>query len=198
MLELFELLKDKPQLIAVYLSYPLFLWFLFISIYGREKYRKQSMVMACVWGFYCCCFIFNLYDPLSVIEMFWVLILIDSVTALILVTNQFRSRYSCKIALTLVFAVICHYMILCYKTTTSSEVIMFNMGVYTYYDELIATVGILQLLVSYDDGFRGAIAGCARSLRAKQVRLLCSYNLFIRRVKGYIPPFKQKNKERRN
>ena len=191
--EVINLLKEKPQLLAVSLSYVFFLWFLFISIFGSKKYTKPSVLLAVVWGFYCCCFIFKLFDPLSFKEMLSVLILIDSVTALILLTNQFISRFSVKIAATLAFAVLCHSMILLYKITTLSEVKMLTMGFYDYYDELIATVGILQLLVSYD-GIAGSVQRFTGSLKLLQILLLRSYVMRVCRVKNYILHLTRKNK----
>lgn len=123
--------------------------------------------------------------------MFVALILIDSATAFILLTNQFVSRFSIKIAATLAFAVLCHSMILLYKITTLSEVKTLTIGFYTYYDELIATVGILQLLVSYD-GIAGGINKCVRSFKLLHVLLLRRYGGHIHNIKNYSLHFKRK------
>jgi len=154
--------------------------------------------MATVWGFHCCTLAFHLYDPLSFKEMLHILILVDMATGLALVSNRFISTLSVKLAATVAFAVLCHSMLLLYKITTLSEVKTLTTGFYTYYDELIATVGILQLLVSYDGGIRSSVSGFTRSLRASQVRILWGYNLLIHRIKGYILLLKQKNSEKRN
>lgn len=176
-------LIERPHLIPLYLSFLLFLWFLFISISANSRYRKQSVVMAVAWCFYCCCFIFKLFDPLTYIEMLKSLILIDVVTGLILVTNHFISRYSCKLALTLAFAVACHSMILLYISTDSLEVKVYAFGFYKYYDELLAMVGILQLLVSYDGGFLSGIRGITRSFRSLSVRYRRAYVRGIHYIK---------------
>lgn len=197
MLDFIYLIQQKPQLIAMYLSFPLFLWFLFISISASKEYRKQSLVLTIVWGFYCCCFMFKLFDLLNYIEMLKSLILIDIVTGLILVTNKFISRYSGKLALTIAFAVSCHCMILLHKSTGSSEVRMLTVGFYTYYDELIATVGILQLLASYNDGFSSGIKGFTRSLRSSKIRLLWSYSRWVYCIQSCYIFFKQKKSEKR-
>lgn len=196
--EALNLLIEKPQLIAVYLSYVLFLWFLFISLYGSKKYTKTCVLLTAAWGFYCCCFAFDLFAHLSFEDVIGIVILLDAATAFILLTNQFISRFSIKIAATLAFAVLCHSMILLYKITTLSEVKTLTMGFYTYYDELIATVGILQLLVSYD-GIAGGINGFVRSLKPPTVLLLRGYGFCIHCIKNYILHFKRKKSiEERN
>lgn len=179
-----DLLFDKPQLMAVFLSYPLFLWFLFISFAADKKYFKQSLVMTIAWGLYCCCFIFGLFDPLSYVEMLQVLILIDIATGLILVTDMFISKYSCKLALTIAFAVLCHSMILLHKITGIQEIKIYTVGFYTYYDQLLATVGILQLLVSYDDGFSSGIKGFARRFRSLPVRYRLFHGLSVHYIQN--------------
>ena len=169
---------------AVYLSYALFLWFLFISVAADKKYRDQSLVLTAAWGFYCCCFIFKLFDPLSYIEMLCSLILIDSATGLILVTNRFISKYSCKLALTVAFAVTCHFMILLYKSTNSLEIKAFAFGFYLNYDELLVMVGVLQLLISYDGGFLSGIRKVTKSFRKFTVRHRWSYGRSVHYFKS--------------
>lgn len=194
-----------PHLIAEALSYVLMVWFIFIFIGNalnessfNSKLVRSSLVMSVAWSFYSACFIFGIFDPLTYYEILQLIILIDSVTAFIILTNQFISRYSAKLSLTLAFAVLCHSMLLLYETTTSSEVKTFTIGFYAYYDEFIATVGILQLLVSYDSGIKSGVSGFTRSLRASQGNILRGYSLFIHCSKGCIQTFKQKNRERRN
>ena len=192
-----DLFIEKPQLIAVFLSYPLFLWFLFISCYASKKYIKQSIVITVAWCFYCCCFIFSLFDPLSFKEMIYILILIDIGTGLILVTDRFISTYSCKLAITVAFAVLCHSMILLYKTTSSLEVKVLTFGFYTYYDELIAMVAILQLLVTFNDGFASGVKGLTRSPRLLQIRLLWGYGFCVHYIKGCVFYFREAKSEKR-
>ncbi len=192
-----NLIIEKPQLIAVFLSYPLFLWFLFICCYAGKKYTRQSMILTVTWLFYCCCFIFNLFGPLSIKEVFCTIIFIDTATGLILVTDRFISTYSCKLAITVAFAVLCHSMILLHKSTDSSEVVILTVGFYTYYDELIATVGILQLLVTFNGGFTSGIKGFIRSPRLPQERLLRSYGFCLHYIKGCYLYLKKETSEER-
>lgn len=195
----------EPHLIAETLSYVLMVWFLFIFMGNalnessfNSKLVRSSLVMSVVWSFYSSCFIFGIFDSIEYYDTVQLIILIDSVTAFILLTNQFISGYSAKLSLTLFFAVLCHSMILLYEITTLSEVRALTIGFYTYYDELIATVGILQLLVSYDDGITSGVTGFTRPLRLLQVHILRGYNLFIHRIKACVLLFKQKNSEKRN
>ena len=72
-----------------------------------------------------------------------------------------------------------------------------TIGFYTYYDELIITVSLLQMLVSYD-GIASGINGFVRSLKSLHVRLLWGYDLCVRCIKNYNLFFKQKKSEKGN
>jgi len=77
----------------------------------------------------------------------------DGVTGLILTTLLVRERIAIAQALLLAFAVTCHTMIL-YDLTVSSSVL--TNFFYDFYDELIITVSILQMVVARN-GIRTAI-----------------------------------------
>jgi len=191
-----ELIIAKPQLIAVYLSYALCLWFLFILFSASKKYKATSLILFIVWTFYCACFIFGLFDSLTYRENIKLMILIDSVTGFILVTDQFISKYSIKIALTIAFAVLCHSMLLLHNTTTSADVKIYATWFYNYYDYLIALVGILQLLVSYD-GFASGVKGFTRSLRFSKIHILWGYGYCVYYIQICYIYFRQKKSEKR-
>ena len=84
-------------------------------------------------------------------------VLWDGATALILSMFLIFDKTAWKQALLLAFATLCHIMII-YDLTIASSVI--SLFFYSFYDELIITIGILQMMVSYD-GFTAAL----RSLR---------------------------------
>ena len=140
---------------------------------------------------------FSLFDEMTYNDNIRLIILVDIATALILISNQFISRYSCKIALTIAFAVLCHCMILLHKSTDLSEVVMLTVGFYDYYDELIAAVGVLQLLVTFNDGFASAIKGFSRPFRSSKIYLLRSYGYCVHYIQSCHIFFKQKPSEKR-
>lgn len=188
-----DLFIERPQLMAVYLSYLLFLWFLFFLAFGDAKHKKQSAIMALVWGLYCCCFYFKLFDKLSYIETIKLIMLIDIITCLVLVTDYFISRYSGKLALIIAFAVLCHSMLLLNK---SMDLLYLKYPVNWfcyYYDELLLTVGLTQLLVSYDKGFYSGIKRFADFFRVHGIRNLWGFSSCI-----YFAESLLKRKEREN
>ena len=65
-----------------------------------------------------------------------------------------------KQALLLAFATVCHGMII-YDLTIASSI--FSLFFYSFYDELIITIGILQMMVSYD-GFTTALSNIRKSI----------------------------------
>ena len=127
--------------------------------------------------------------------MLYSLILIDSATGLILVTNRFITRYSCKLASTVAFAVLCHSMILLYKSTNSLDIKAFVFGFYYNYDELILMVGVLQLLVSYDGGFLSGIRKTTKSFRGFTVRHRWSYGRSVHYFKSLLTRKKRESQK---
>lgn len=75
------------------------------------------------------------------------LIKLDGLTAIILTYLYFKDRLALKMSLLLAFAVLCHTMII-YDLTVHSSFLS-NLF-YTWYDELIITVGLIQMVISRD------------------------------------------------
>jgi len=73
-------------------------------------------------------------------------ILLDGVTAFTLTMFLFFDKLAWKQSLLLAFATLCHIMIIYDLTNTST---WFSLFFYNYYDELIITVGLTQMAVSY-------------------------------------------------
>ena len=92
-------------------------------------------------------------SPGSFIEAVKVAMLIDGVTALSMCMVLFFDKSACKHAGLLIFATIVHIVVL-YDLTIASSV--FTLLFYNYYDELIITVGIFQMMVS-SNGFTTAL-----------------------------------------
>ena len=85
-------------------------------------------------------------------------VLIDGLTALSLSMILFLDKVAFKQVLLLSFATLTHIMVI-YDTTIESS--YFSLFFYSYYDELIITVGLLQMAVSYD-GLRSACVNLYR------------------------------------
>ena len=92
------------------------------------------------------------------IRIVQVSVLIDGLTALSLSMILLLDRVAFKQVLLLSFATVTHIMVI-YDTTIESS--YFSLFFYSYYDELIITVGLLQMAVSYD-GLRGACVNLHR------------------------------------
>lgn len=143
-------MEYKPHLIAEYLSYLSLMWFFIISVFGRIESFKISSILTIYWVLYCWIFIFNVFDPMSYIEMVSKLTLIDACFALSCTMIITISKTAWKHALLLSFATLCHIMII---LSLKNESYGFF---YLWYDELIILVGLLQMVISYD-GFTRAL-----------------------------------------
>lgn len=96
-------------------------------------------------------------------------ILLDSVTALILSMMLFFDKVAWKQAVLLSFATIAHIMVILDITTNSTA---FSLFFYNYYDELIITVGIFQMMVSMN-GFNTALRNLWECLSRVDFNLRC-------------------------
>lgn len=158
------------------------MWFFIISLFGGKKYLPSSLcILFCiavnvVW--------IKLLVEQGVAGSFTerkeFLIDLEGVTALILTMFLYVDKTAWKQALLLSFATLCHIMII-------SSIKQAHAGFfYTWYDELIIAVGLLQMMVSYD-GFIGALSNL-------QALLLRTYHYFNRTVQDL--PIHKKSKER--
>ena len=122
-------------------------YFLFILVLGGRENRVHSAIIFIASMLLV---VFELPESTNTSEYVFnrgVNILWDSATMLILVAFLFFDKTAWKQALLLAFAVTCHGMIVYDLTIASSLVSSFF---YSYYDELIITVGITQMMVSHD------------------------------------------------
>ena len=101
-------------------------------------------------------------------------VLWDGATALILSMFLVFDKLAWKQALLLAFATLCHIMII-YDLTIASSI--FSLFFYSFYDELIITIGILQMMVSYDGlitalgSIRKSISGAVSDIRSYSQRV---------------------------
>ena len=91
--------------------------------------------------------IYQLTKVMSYSEEVFFLMKLDGVTGIILTALYFKDKLALKMSLLLAFSVLCHIMII-YSTTVSSSFASYFF--YTWYDELIAIVGLLQMVISRD------------------------------------------------
>lgn len=135
------------------LCYLLAAYFLFILCFGGGNNRVHAAIIFLASAL-------NVYfelptstDLASYIYNRNVSVLWDGATALILSMFLVFDKAAWKQASLLAFATLCHVMIICHLTIASSIISLFF---YSFYDELIITVGVLQMMVSYD-GFTSAL-----------------------------------------
>ena len=129
-------------------------YFLFILVFSEPRYRVHSAIILLFTSL-------NIYFELPVsnsiegyianrsINISW-----DGVTAVALTMCFAFDKLAVKQALLLAFAITCHTVII-YDLTIASSV--FSNFFYTWYDELIIVVGLLQMGVSYN-GFTTALS----------------------------------------
>ncbi len=164
---------------SLILCYVIAAYFLFIVIFSDSEYKVHATIifLSSSLNIY-----FTLPQSTNITEYIYnrnLSILWDSVTMLILVAFIAFDRVAWKQALLLSFATLCHIMIICHLTIGQS---MFSLFFYSYYDELVIMVGILQIMVSYN-GFIAAL----RSIREHLFRT----SLYLRRLSKGIPTYKK-------
>jgi len=134
----------QPHLIAENLSYILTVWFFILVCLGPRRIAPSSFVLLVLWAFYSITSLLNSFDSFDYIQSKNILIMIDGATALILTMLLILDKVAWKQALILSFAVVCHIMVLLSLETQSAGFF------YVWYDELIITVGLMQMGVSYN------------------------------------------------
>jgi hypothetical protein len=129
------------------LCYLIAAYFLFILLFGGDRYRIHAAIIFSASALNVMFELPGSTDLASYVYNRNVSVLWDGATALILVMFLVFDKVAWKQALLLAFATLCHIMIILHLTDASS---IFSLFFYSFYDELIITVGILQMMVSYD------------------------------------------------
>jgi len=145
-------LIENPHVIAENLSYIMLVWFLFILATNVKEQRYSSLILSVYWFSYCFIFYNGLFDQFEYLEVTELIINIDGAFALIMSLVFMLDKKSVRLACILIFAVLCH-VVLIYHLTISSSFI--TKAFYIWYDELIITAAILQLWVSRDGMAKG-------------------------------------------
>ncbi len=151
-------LTYSPSVMAGNLVYFITAWFLFILIFSDSRYRVHAFIIGLAS-------IINintndLVEHFTYVQDVSLSILFDGATALILTMFLLFDKLAVKQSLLLAFAVLCHTMII-YDLTIASSI--FSNFFYTWYDELIIVVGLLQMGVSYN-GFTTALSNFQKLL----------------------------------
>lgn len=159
------------------LCYILAAYFFIILIFGTENNRVHAAII--FWASLLNV-MFILPESINLTEYIHnrnVSVLWDGATALILSMFLIFDKTAWKQALLLAFATLCHIMII-YDLTIASSI--FSLFFYSFYDELIITIGILQMMVSYDGitaalgNIRKSMAGAVSDIRSYSQRLSSS------------------------
>lgn len=155
-------------------------YFLLLFLFGSKKYKYHSFIIMTVSVLNS---LFQLPSAIDVDSYLYnreVFVLWDGATALILCMFLKLDKTAWKQALLLAFATLCHIMII--LSIKEAHAGFF----YTWYDELIIAVGILQMMVSYD--------GLINALSNLQELLLRTYHCCDRSYQSF---FTRKDSEKR-
>jgi len=153
-------------------------YFLFITVFGSRDVKTHAVIIFLSSIIVVFSPLGPSFDAASYIEKKEVYILNDGVAALILTMFLYVDKTAWKQALLLAFATLCHIMII--LSIKQAHAGFF----YTWYDELIIAVGLLQMMVSYD-GFINALSNLQGLLLRTYHYFNRSYqDLFVRKDGG--------------
>jgi len=144
--------------------YIVVLWFLFIALFNKE--HRLLATILCIGSMLNIVFISLLsgVDGFSFNDFKIFLIKFDGTLSFLMLIIINRDKTAWRHALILAFAVTCHSMILLFLITKSPYIWELSEFFYDYYDELIITSALLQMVVSYN-GLRGAAINADRLLQ---------------------------------
>jgi len=147
------------------------LFFMFIAVFSDKTYKTSAIILSVSILINIIIIpVLHLDKNLSFIDVTGVLIYFDALTALILTYFMRKDKLAIKQAMLLSFATFCHIMIIYDLSIYSSS---FSDLFYLYYDELIITIGLLQMMVAY----AALVNGITNSRRALST-MLCRSNAY--------------------
>ena len=143
--------------------YMMVAWFL-ILLFSDKNYFLCSIIilLSCIANILIVD-IFELTASMDYYDERGLLIKLDGIAAVVLTALYFKDKLAFKMSLLLMFSVVCHTMIIYDLTVHSSFV---SNLFYTWYDELIIMVGILQMVISSD-----GITSALRRIREHLLRI---------------------------
>jgi len=135
------------------LVYLLVIWFTILLFSNKNYFYCSLVILTASLVNIILVDVLDLTGPMTYIQEKGVLIKIDGLTAIILTALYYKDKLALNMSLLLAFSVLCHTMLIYDLTVYSSFV---SNLFYLYYDELIITIGILQMVIS-SDGITGAL-----------------------------------------
>lgn len=138
----------KTKVLPVDVAYIVAPWFGFIIVFGDIKYFPHAAILFLMaLANILVVDIYGMVESLSYVESKYLFMWYDILIAVLMIVLLMIDKQAWKHTLILAFAALCHFMII-YDLTIHSS---FASNIfYTWYDELIITVGILQMVISHD------------------------------------------------
>lgn len=152
-------------------------WFFVYLIVGGGRSSLGSAALFCVYALYFYLIYCGMFDDLSYKKSVEIALLIDGATALIMISILLLDKVASKHAMILAFAVSCHVVVL---LSIKGESYGFF---YNWYDELIITVCLLQIMVTFNGMAEGIRKLQLHSGRDLNHSLHNSESLFPRKEK---------------
>ena len=131
-------------MIIVYMMIP---WFLILLFSNKNYSWCAIIILLSSLSNILIVDILQLTEPMTYIEERGFLIKLDGLNAVILTAFYLKDKLALKMSFLLAFSVLCHTMINLHLIAESSFV---STAFYAWYDELIITIGILQMAISRD------------------------------------------------
>jgi hypothetical protein len=141
--------------------YMMVLWFTILLFSNKNYFWCSIVILLSSLSNIIMIDVFSLTESMNYIDEKGFFIQIDGLAAVILTALYAKDRLALKMSLLLVFSVLCHTMIIYDLSVNSSFV---SNIFYSWYDELIIAVGILQMVISSD--------GITSALRNTQIYIL--------------------------
>jgi len=138
-------------------------WFSVLLFSNKNYFLCSVIILLCSLTNVIIIDLLGLTAPMTYIEERGFLIKIDGLPAIILTALYLKDNLALKMSLLLAFSVLCHTMIIYDLTVNSSFV---SNLFYAWYDELIITIGILQMVISSD-----GITSALRNIREHILRI---------------------------
>ncbi len=141
----------------MFIVYIMVAWFLILSFSDKNYFLCSITILIASVSNILIVDVFDLTEAMTYVEEQGLLIKLDGLAAVILTAIYIKDKLAFKMSLLLAFSVLCHVMLV-YNLTVHSGFVS-NLF-YAWYDELIITIGILQMVIS-----RNGIISALRNIR---------------------------------
>lgn len=133
--------------------YIMVVWFLILLFSDRDYLLCSIVILLASISNILIVDVFGITEQLTYVAEQGFLIKLDGLAAIVLTSLYTKDRAAFKMSLLLAFSVMCHTMLIYDLTIQSSFV---SNLFYTWYDELIIIVGLLQMVIT-SDGITSAL-----------------------------------------